>query len=83
VWTRHIRDPVKKADFEKVIRNSSLLLSRLKEILEEEKRSLDSQDASLESFSDPNWPYKQAFNLGQKARIEKLISLISLEKNQT
>lgn len=75
-WTKQIADPKAKSDFEIIVRNSTLLLTRLKGIIEESEQSLLSQSGSIDDFKDPNWSHKQAFRNGQLSELKKLKSLI-------
>jgi hypothetical protein len=74
-WTQHLSGK-DKDDFEVIVRNSTLLLTRLKEIIEESERALHSQSHSVSDFSDPNWSHKQAFRNGELARLKKMKDLI-------
>ena len=74
-WTQHLTGK-EKDDFEVIVRNSTLLLTRLKQIIEDSERSLQSQAYSLKDFEDPNWSHKQAFRNGELARLSKLKALI-------
>lgn len=74
-WTR-TREGDAKTDFEKIVRNSTLLLTRLKEILEERERELNNKSFSEADFSDPNWSHKQAARLGRLAELKDLKNLI-------
>ena len=74
-WTRNLPED-KRKEFEGLVRNSTLLLTRLKEIIEEAEQSEISQSSSLSDFKDPNWPYKQAFRNGSLSQLKKLKDLI-------
>lgn len=74
-WTRHL-DGQAKDDFEIIVRNSTLLLTRLKDYIEENERSLLSLNTSADDFEDPNWSHKQAFRNGQLSGLKKMKELI-------
>jgi hypothetical protein len=76
-WTKHLSNDKEKEDFGSLVRNSTQVLSRLKAILEEELESQLKQETTLSDFSDPNWPYKQAFRNGSKATLNKLKDLFN------
>ena len=44
--------------------------------LEEQEELIERQELSSEAFSKNAWPYYQAFNLGQKKQIRKLIKAL-------
>lgn len=75
-WTRNLTDATAKKDFEIIVRNSTLLLTRLKEIIEEAEKAEISQSGSYADFEDPNWSHKQAFRNGSLSQLKKLKDLI-------
>ena len=77
LWTKHISDPEQKKKFEDTIRASTTLTQRLLEILEEEERALDQLTMSSQDFDSPAWAYKQAYRMGEKARLKKLRDLFN------
>jgi hypothetical protein len=80
VWFKDVlNDPKAKQDLELTIKNSTLVLGRLREILEEELRTLDKLQISPD-YSSPNWAYKQADFNADKRRMKWLIELISIER---
>lgn len=73
-WVKNLPED-KKDDFELVLRNSTLILGRLRDILKEELQSTYETE-TLKDFEDPNWSHKQAFRNGDRARIRKVLSLL-------
>jgi hypothetical protein len=80
VWTKHIKDPDKKQNFESAVRASTTALGRLIEIIDDEERALESSSLTIKDFDDPSWAYKQAYRNGEKARLKKLRELIDFIK---
>lgn len=76
-WTKHLKDPKAKADFESLVRNSTTVLSRILEIIKEEELALIRSSVSIEDFKDPNWAYKQAFRNGESKRLKAMRELLS------
>lgn len=74
-WTNGKTEQAKE-DFETIVRNSTLLLTRLKEIIEEQERALLNNSFSVSDFSDPNWSHKQAFRNGELSQLTKLKQLV-------
>ena len=72
-WTRNLPED-QKEQFEKAVRNSSTVLSRLEQILIEDEQMLLK---SVPNFDEASWAYHQAFNLGELARLRKLKELFS------
>jgi len=77
-WTKHLKTKEERERFEKVLRGSSILITRLLQILEEEEQALSNIEVSSQEFDNPSWAYKQAFRLGEKSRIKKLKDLLSM-----
>lgn len=82
VWTRHIRDPEKKLNFEKTIAASTTMRERLLEILSEEEAQIEASSVSIKDFENASWAYKQAFVLGEKAIIKKFRDLLELKDKE-
>lgn len=79
-WTANITNSSKetKESFEDLLRNSTKILDRLVQIVEERERSLDKIDYSLSSYENPNWACKQAHINGRKAELQALKQLITI-----
>jgi hypothetical protein len=76
VWTKNLPS-TKKKEFEATLRNSTFVLSRLRDILDEEMEVLDRQETTISDFDHPNWSHKQAYRNGERARIRKMRDLLS------
>jgi len=76
-WTEHLADPEKRKDFEKLLRNSTITLSRLREIV----RGLIQEQLRVERRSDvydsPNWSHKQADTNGMLRAYNNIDLLLS------
>lgn len=75
-WTRHKHSPEERKDFETIVRNSTLLLTRLKEIFEEREREVNEKAFTEKDFEDPNWSHKHAARLGRLGELKALKDLI-------
>jgi hypothetical protein len=76
-WTKHLPEE-QRPGFEKMVRNSGLLLNRLEAIIAEEETLLYREIVSPDFNTD--WSGKHAFQLGRLNQLKKLKDLISLEK---
>ena len=76
VWTKHLKDQKKKQDFELALRNDTLVLGRLQEILEERFKDLEYQEMKMEDYHNPSWAYKQAHQNGYKAGLNFVKDLL-------
>ena len=66
VWTKHLKSKDRREDFEKTVRNSTVALTRIRDIAIENIEVIDDQEMSEEGFDNPNWPVHEAYRLGQK-----------------
>lgn len=76
VWTKHLKGAKEKEDFESLLRNSTRVLTRLKEIIEEKENDLASSAMKLEDYESPSWAYKEAHRHGRQAELKALKDLI-------
>lgn len=82
VWIRHLpQGRLENKDFEAAVRNSTIALGRLREILQEEINSLDKSETSDSQFSDPNWSHKQAYRNGQRSKLRYILSILEFDQN--
>jgi hypothetical protein len=77
VWTQGIHDDKKKADFEGAIRNSTVALGRLKEIIEVSEEAIYSQMSRDTDYSQTDWAYKAAHRNGQLEMLRKFKDLLA------
>lgn len=75
-WTKHLKDPEKKANLEGAIRNSQAALTRLRDLLLEEDAALSNNQVS-QPDNDASWAFKQAHISGERLRIRKVLDLLS------
>lgn len=80
VWTKHIKDPKKREDFVLAVRNSTVALTRLVEMAEEDLNTLNNSDFSTKDFDQPSWALRQAFKNGQRAELNKIKNLLNFIK---
>lgn len=76
VWTRHLKDPKKKKDFEQYLRNDTLVLGRLQEILKERYKDLEYSEERDSDYDSPSWAYKQAHRNGYKTALNFVNDLL-------
>jgi hypothetical protein len=75
-WTKHLPPGKSKEDFEKIIRNSVMVMSRLRDIINEKEQELSRSETTEKDFETPSWAYKQAYRNGQRATLRDLKSLL-------
>lgn len=79
-WTKHLKDPKARQEFEKLLRNSTISLGRMREILEERLASLDRSEVKTEVYDSPNWAYKQADTNGMRRCLMNVIAMLEFTK---
>jgi len=82
-WTKHLKDKSAKEDFEKLLRNSTISLGRLREILEEKLTALDRSEVKSDVYDSPNWAYKQADVNGMRRVLMNIIALLDFTRKGT
>ena len=80
-WTNHIREEDERTRFEQSVRSSSLVLSRLLQIIEQRENELDRQEAKLSDYDTPAWSHKQAHRNGERSSLKKLSGLLNFIRN--
>ena len=75
-WLRHLQDPQARTDFEELLRNSTTVLTRLRDILDEKDRQLTTSEFSTEEFSNPSWAYKEANRIGRRSQLKEIKDLL-------
>jgi hypothetical protein len=75
-WTKHLSDPQRKEDFEKTLRNSTLVLDRLKAILTEWEAQLAAEGSTKDQYSSPAWSHLQAHRNGERGTLKKVRELL-------
>ena len=64
-------------EFEKLIRNSTILLRQLTAILDKWEGELDAGESKATDYETPSWSHKQADRNGDRRRIKRLRELLN------
>lgn len=75
LWTKGIKDPKEKEDFEYYVANSRTLLLKLNEMLDDKFAELMRGEAN-EDYSSPSWACLQADRIGQVKTLQFLKRII-------
>lgn len=75
-WVKHLPKNEQES-FAQIVKNSTTVLSRLKDILDERLRDLSNKEVKLTEYDSPAWSSKQAHRNGQFAAIKQLRDLLS------
>lgn len=76
-WTKHLSDPDQKENFEKTLRNNTLVLARLRDIVDEWEQTILREETKSDQYSTANWAMLQAHKNGNREIIKRLKDLIS------
>jgi lipoprotein NlpI len=83
-WTQHLKDdPEAKQKFEDYVKNSSLLIKRLNDMIDSIERDLGRSETSADVFNTPNWDYLQAYKNGYRSALDTFRLIISLDPKST
>ena len=82
LWTSHLQDPEDKERFERSILSAKPVLDRLVEIVEGRLKAIDKMETNLETYSSPNWDYKQAHYNGAKGEDKAFLKIINLDQKE-
>lgn len=76
-WTTNVKDDA-KAELEQLIRNSTTVLSRFRDIILERLEALERTEMSSDFFDKPNPTSRFEFNLGRKKELHDLLRLLTI-----
>lgn len=75
-WTKHLQDPDKKEAFEKTLRNNTLVIARLRDIVDEWEATLLNEETLPNQYSVANWTELQAHRNGNREMIKRVKNLL-------
>ena len=75
-WVRHLTSEAERKEFTDTVLHDTLVLGRLRTILEDRIQSMETQEHSLSSYDLPSWGYKQAHLNGRKAELTAILKLL-------
>ena len=77
VWHSHLKNEKEKKDFIEYVRNSEKVLDRLKEIV---YNAVKESEVKASDYDSPSWAYRQAHSNGIKEMGDKLIKVLTLDR---
>lgn len=75
-WVRHLK-PQDIKNFEASVRNSTVALGRLKDLLQEKKKQLDDSECSEAQYEFPSWRELQAHRNGRRSELKFILDLLT------
>lgn len=79
-WTSHLQDPQRKEDFEKVLRNNTLIFDRMFAILQQWEDDINKKNRGQEQYKQAGWMPAMAHRFGNLETITRMKDLISFYK---
>ena len=76
-WTKHCKTPEQKEKLESLLRNSTISLGVLRDIIRERIRGLERSERSAQVYENPNWASMQAHTNGMMAAYHNIDQLLS------
>lgn len=76
-WTVHLRDQEAKKNFENVLRNSTTIMDRLRDILEQRLEDLELAESTDEFYETVNLDQRFYKNQGRKKELRDLLRLLA------
>lgn len=77
VWTKHLQPGKAKDDFELTLRNSTLVLGRLRVILQDRLAAIEDEELKEEFYEDENLTVRLARNLAKKKELRDILNLLN------
>ena len=79
-WTKGMMDEREEAQFIEYLKNQSNLLDRILDILTNREKTIGKSILTPNSFDNPNWALKVAYNNGRLSVLDELKELITSAK---
>lgn len=76
-WTQRLKTQDQKEKFLQALKNDTLVLGRLREIIEEDIAALSRREVRMDSYDSPSWAFRQAHLNGVKQTLHGLRDLLS------
>ena len=76
-WLKGLKDE-EKDNFKQIVLSDTMVLGKLKEILEDYLEELEQKSLKLENYDTPSWTQLQADLIGSKRTLRKVIDILPL-----
>lgn len=76
-WTQHLKSKEQQERFLQALKNDTLVLGRLRDIIEEEIEAVGRREVRSDSYDSPSWAYQQAHYNGVRQQLLALRDLLS------
>jgi hypothetical protein len=75
-WIKSLPE-AERVEFEKSLRHSTTVLTRLQQIVDEKLFAIEREENSTVIYDTPSWAYKQAHLNGERSGLTKIKNLLS------
>lgn len=79
LWTKHITDEKERAQFRETVQHSTLVLGRLRKILEDKIEDAEAYRLSKDRYNLKAWSYHQADCNGVIRTLKEVVDLLPKE----
>lgn len=80
IWTKHIKDPADKVQFEKSLKHNRWVLDALTGVLNQLEDESTSLELNPKVYDIPNWDYRQADLNGYRRCLRQIKKLLNLDQ---
>lgn len=78
-WTAHLANKAsEKQKFLETLAHSTIVVDRLRDIIQQKITSIDNTEFNTASYEDVNWCAKQSFLNGKRSTYRELLNLLTL-----
>jgi len=81
-WTKQFKTEEDKTQYLASLQRVKWVLDDLKKLIESSEASLDAQEISPKSYDSPNWSYRQAHTNGYRQCLKDFKKLITLDPKE-
>lgn len=81
-WTKHLKTPEAKLEFENSVVGAIDVLRRLKDIIADYEKALDRSETSISTYTLPNWAERQAHKNGNREAFHNIKTLIDIDQQR-
>ena len=79
-WTQNLANSSEqKRDFEEMLRKSTPILERLKQLIEEKEAAFNRTEFNPSEYEAAGWPFKQAYLNGRRAELASIKTLLTID----
>ncbi len=78
-WTKHCKTEDEKTRYTESLQRVKWVLEDMKKLINTSESSLEAQEISPKSYDSPNWSHRQAHSNGYKQALKDFNKLLTLD----